>query len=589
MTKLASFIIVVLAILFPISAFTTTPHLTGILGVFIVGASAVKWGIKGGAFASLCTSIVLVIEFVLDSTHSLINLSTGILVYYMVGLLLGMVIDIIKKQKRELYREISERKKAEEELKKKCIEQELLLENIDTQIFYLIDAETYGKVNKAHAEFFGLSKEDIEYKSIYSVFKNKDEAAICIEGNKRVFEQKVKIKEEEHVTNFKGEKRIMYVNKTPKLDEKGNVEYVICTVEDITERKKTEEYIRFQAYHDSLTGVYNRSYFDEQIERIRNNMSAYLPCSIISIDLDGLKIVNDTFGHKAGDELLVEAAKLISMAVDSSNILSRTGGDEFCILLPRVNNEDALKKVSRMVELLDDYNKKNPKIPLSMSIGLATCENPSESIFEVYQKADDNMYRYKLAQSGSPKSKVIELLMAALSERDYIAYGHGTRLTKLSEILAEKMGLNEEEKRNLFLLCRLHDLGKLGIPDEILFKEGKLTDEEYEKMKEHTKIGFDIANRSKELAHIAHLILHHHERWDGKGYPHGLKGYEIPLECRILSVIDAYDSMTNDRAYHKGISKEKALNELIRCRGKQFDPEIVDRFVELMNREAMQQ
>jgi HD-GYP domain-containing protein (c-di-GMP phosphodiesterase class II) len=170
------------------------------------------------------------------------------------------------------------------------------------------------------------------------------------------------------------------------------------------------------------------------------------------------------------------------------------------------------------------------------------------------------------------------MLLTALSEKDYVSQGHVERLVKMAECMADELGLQEMEKRNLVLLTKVHDLGKIGIPDDILNKPGKLTNTEYDRMKQHVRIGFNIASRSKELANVARLILHHHEHWDGRGYPDGLKKDAIPLECRILGVLDAYDAMTNERPYHKGISKEEALTEINRCSGSQFDPVIAIKF-----------
>ncbi len=192
------------------------------------------------------------------------------------------------------------------------------------------------------------------------------------------------------------------------------------------------------------------------------------------------------------------------------------------------------------------------------------------------------MYERKLTQIGSPKSKVINILLAALSERDFIAQGHVERLSKMAGTMADRMNLADDERRNLILLAKVHDLGKVGVPDEIMFKPGKLSEDGYERMKEHAQIGYNIASRSKELFHIASLILHHHEFWDGRGYPFRLKREQIPLESRILSIMDAYDAITSSRPYHNKIGKEEAIAELKRCSGTQFDPRIVDEFAKLI-------
>ena len=235
--------------------------------------------------------------------------------------------------------------------------------------------------------------------------------------------------------------------------------------------------------------------------------------------------------------------------------------------------------------MTEDINRLNPIVPISMSIGAATTsddDNDNENIYNIYRRADDEMYRYKISQSGSEKSKVIDMLLTALSERDFVSQGHVERLAELCMLMSDALSLHDIQKRNLVLLSKVHDLGKIGIPDVILNKQGKLTTNEYEKMKQHVKIGYNIASRSKELVIIAPLILHHHEHWNGTGYPDSLKGGEIPLECRILGIIDAFDAMTNNRPYHKGISFHAALEEISRCAGEQFDPNLAKKFIEIV-------
>ena len=243
--------------------------------------------------------------------------------------------------------------------------------------------------------------------------------------------------------------------------------------------------------------------------------------------------------------------------------------------------------------MTETIKRLNPVVPISMSIGVATSdeevveadvENKDEDIYNIYRRADDDMYRYKISQVGSEKSKVIEMLLTALSERDFVSQGHVERLAELCLLMGDALNLHDTQKRNLVLLSKVHDLGKIGIPDEILNKPDKLTPKEYDKMKQHVKIGYNIANRSKELVVIAPLILHHHEHWNGNGYPDSLKGNGIPLECRILGIIDAFDAMTNDRPYHKGISAQEALEEINRCAGKQFDPDLAMKFIEIVSK-----
>jgi diguanylate cyclase (GGDEF)-like protein/PAS domain S-box-containing protein len=386
-----------------------------------------------------------------------------------------------------------------------------------------------------------------------------------------------------------GEKT-MLLNARRLYRKTNKTDMILLAIEDITERKKienalqkSEERFKYMSFHDKLTGLYSRVYFSEEMARLGKDLSRLVPLSIISIDIDGLKLINDTFGHEAGDELLISVAKIISMPFRKIDMIARIGGDEFCIILPRTEHQIALTKKAEITKLVDKHNQENPSFQMNMSIGVATSESvKEENIYDIYQRADKNMYEYKVIHPDSPKSGVVDMLLAALSERDFMAQGHSERLTDLAVMMADKMTLSDDERRNLILLAKVHDLGKVGIPDKILFKPRKLSEEEYEIMKEHVKIGNKMAVRSKELFYIADLILHHHEFWDGNGYPDGLKGEEIPLECGMFSIMDAYDAMISTRPYRDKISKKEAIRELRKYSGAQFDPRLVDEFVKLV-------
>jgi diguanylate cyclase (GGDEF)-like protein/PAS domain S-box-containing protein len=388
-------------------------------------------------------------------------------------------------------------------------------------------------------------------------------------------------------------RKIMLLNARKTYREANKTETILLAIEDITKRKKMEkalqeskEHFKYMSFHDELTGLYNRTFFMEEMERFGKDLDRSAPVSIVSIDIDGLKLINDTFGHEVGDEQLIKTANIISTPFRKVDIVARIGGDEFYIILPKTNHQAALAKKDALEKLVVAHNDKSSLIQMNMSIGVATSQNvEGENIYDIYRRADENMYGYKLIHTDSPKSNIINMLLKALSERDFIAEGHSERLSKRAKMISNRINISHDERRNLILLAKLHDLGKLGIPDKILFKPSKLSEEEYEKMKEHVQIGHNIASRSKELFYIADLILHHHEFWDGNGYSDGLKREQIPLECRIFSIMDAYDAMTNTRPYRKGISKKEAIEELRKYSGTQFEPRFVDEFVKLVKEE----
>ncbi|HBV96209.1 MAG TPA: hypothetical protein DEF36_04085 [Desulfotomaculum sp.] len=372
----------------------------------------------------------------------------------------------------------------------------------------------------------------------------------------------------------------IWVKASPLIDRQGNFVGAICSIRDITQRKEIEDRLKYLSLHDSLTGLYNRTYFEEEMRRLEGGNS--YPLSIILCDVDGLKLVNDSLGHSAGDTLLIAAADVSRRSFDPGVIVSRIGGDEFAILLPGINRAGVESCCAKMRENVNCYNDDNPDLPLSLSIGFSTAVDSSMGLGQVFKDADNNMYREKLHHSQSARSVIVSTLMKALEARDFITEGHGDRIQDLVEDMALVMGLSERKANELRLFAQFHDIGKVGIPDRILFKAGPLTEEEYNEMKRHCEIGFRIAQSAPDLASIADWVLKHHEWWNGNGYPLRLKGDEIPLECRILSIADAYDAMTSDRPYRKAIPKKEALAELERCSEVQFDPILVKVFIKLL-------
>jgi diguanylate cyclase (GGDEF)-like protein/PAS domain S-box-containing protein len=380
---------------------------------------------------------------------------------------------------------------------------------------------------------------------------------------------------------YNGRGAYLWVAVSPLYDDNGNRAGVIESIRDITDRKHMEKRLQYLSIYDPLTRIYNRTYFEEELRRLGAARSATV--SIVICDVDGLKMVNECLGHDAGDRLLARAAGIIKKAFPGGQVVARIDGDEFAVLLPHAGRAETERAVERIRTVLGQDNAEKPELPISMSMGFAVGADCSADLESIFREANNSMNREKLHNVRSARSAIVNTLMKALEERDYITEGHTDRLQELVVGLGEAAGLNQQRITELKLLARFHDIGKVGIPDRILFKKGCLTSEEFEEMKKHCAIGYRIARSAPDLIPIAGWILRHHEWWNGKGYPLGLKEGDIPLECRVLSITDAFDAMTSDRPYRKALGREEAAAELERCAGIQFDPRLVKMFLEVLN------
>lgn len=357
-------------------------------------------------------------------------------------------------------------------------------------------------------------------------------------------------------------------------------DHLYCVGRDVTNLIKKEEEIYFLSFHDKLTGLYNRAYFEEELKRLDNNRN--LPLAIIMGDVNGLKIINDVFGHLAGDKMLIAIGDILRTSCRKGDIIARWGGDEFIILLPNTAIENVKEIIQRIMT-----NCKNNELDLqyvNISLGYAIKESTDINIIDVLVEAENNMYKNKVIEGKIVREIIIASMIQFLFDGNYEIKYHIDRIRNYSRLMAKELNLSKKEECKLLQLADTHDIGKISLSKELLSSTGKLSESEWEEMKKHSETGYRIAKSIPELMEVSDLILYHHEHWDGKGYPHGLKGEEIPYLARIFSIIDVYDAITQDKPYRKAISNEEAKEYLISQKEKQFDPNIVDAFIKIISR-----
>lgn len=475
-------------------------------------------------------------------------------------------------------RDITQRKQMDEALRVSERKYRELVENANSIIMKMDQKGNITFFNEYAQNFFGFEESKIIGKNIVGTIVPETETSgrdlKKLMNNICSSPEKYQINENENVT--KGEERVFVSWTNKAIYDNEEFTGVLCVGNDITQRKRAEEKLAYLSLHDPLTGVNNRTYFEQKMKIIQT------PAGIIICDVDGLKLVNDTLGHDKGDQLLIAAAGVIKECFRGDDVVARIGGDEFAVLLS-VSDTSLIERIIRRIrEFVGKYNIKNPDVPLGISIGFATTGESTRNMNEIFKEADNNMYRDKLQQGKSARSFFAQALLKALHARKLVSDAESSRLQQMAEALGRAIGLTEQSISDLKLLAKFHDIGMVGIHDNILLKPERLTSEERKTMQRHCEIGHRIALSVPELTPIAGWILAHHEWWNGKGYPNSLEREEIPIECRIVAIAEAYDAMTHDRPYRKATTQKEAVEELKRCAGSQFDPPLVTRFIEVL-------
>lgn len=457
--------------------------------------------------------------------------------------------------------------------------------NTIPDLFFVKNTEgVFLACNKAFEKYTGKMEDEIIGKTDQDLV-SKEEADQFAKIDIEVMTNAQVVASEGIHINPDGSQVYLETLKAPYYDASGKIAGVLGVGRDITLRIKREEEIEYLSYHDILTGLYNRSFFQEECRRL--DTSRHLPLSVIVGDVNGLKLINDTLGHAEGDKLLQAIAEILKSCCRKCDIVSRTGGDEFAILLPKTDVDTVRAIAERISDVCDEHssNRTNDILYTNIALGRATKQLPEESLDKIIKEAEDYMYRRKLMEYKSMHSSILSSIKATMSEKNYATRAHADRMAKYSRKLGEELALPLRALDEIELVSTLHDIGKISLDVNILNKPGPLSEEEWREIRKHPEVGFRIANATPELRHLSEYILCHHERWDGKGYPQGLTGEDIPLVSRIIAITDAFDAMTQDRPYRKTLTEENAAAEILRNAGTQFDPNLTYIFIhKVLNR-----
>lgn len=481
-------------------------------------------------------------------------------------------------------RDITDRKRIQEEIFEEKEKLNIILQSIVDGVISLDDQLKINFINASAENITEFTKEELfgtNFNELIKIYYGNDLLDIRSFVNSiHKSETPVDIFNDAVLITKHGSKKRLSGKGSKIKDITGKIFGTVITIQDDTERLKNQEKLVYLSLHDSLTGLFNRAYFDSELER-QDNDKQY-PLSIIVGDVNGLKLSNDVFGHAEGDRLLITIARILKESCRYNHIVTRWGGDEFSVILPNTTKEEALLICKEIKEKCENSGL----IPIkpSIALGVATKINDMQNISKVLVDAEELMYKNKLLEGKKVREEMIGALLIILQKRSIETIEHCKRLQLLASRIRKDFDLTEKEGEYLSIFANLHDIGNISVPKNILTKIDTLLEDEWTEIKKHPEIGYRIAQSTVELVPIADFILSHHERWDGTGYPQGLKGEQIPKLARVLTLMDAYDTITNHRPYRKAKSHEEAIAEIKRCSGTQFDPVFADIFIQAMVR-----
>ena len=548
-----------------------------ILGCIAILIASIRWEFRGGVFAAtLCSVLILAGYFTAKMDNSnIIVISITILLYYLMGIGIGVVLGITRKQRLNLILSEERNKTLILDLANEKERLNVTLASIGDGVIATEKDGTINIINIVASELTGWESHDAIGNAFWDVFNiiNKNSGKSSADLFNEVIQKGNQIELESNtiLISKKGIEKIIADSASPVKDTAGNILGIIVVFRDNTQKALDEERILYLSYHDSLTGLYNRSFFDEELKRL--DTARQLPLSFIIGDVNGLKLVNDAFGHQEGDKYLKTIAWIIKESTRQEDIICRWGGDEFAIILPMTDEINAINIIERINKKCAD--SRQGIIPPSISLGCSTKNDSFQKTSDLLKDAEDKMYFYKMTEKRNLQGMTISFLKKEYLSRNYGAVEHLELLKKYFRELKKCLCLTDTEVEELELLSIYHDIGQISIPVSILNRAGPLNREEWRGIRKHPETGYHITASSEKLSYVSDYILTHHERWDGTGYPNKLKGLNIPRLSRIFFIVDSFVVITCPRPYKPKLSMEDAVDEIRSNTGTQFDPELV--------------
>lgn len=382
-----------------------------------------------------------------------------------------------------------------------------------------------------------------------------------------------------------GERYHLEDNVSPILDDAGQVDGVVLVFRDVTGKKKRQKEIEYISSHDCLTGLYNRCFFEEKMRHM--NTEEHLPVSILMGDVNSLKLTNDIFGHASGDMLLKKASEAMQKVKRDGDIIARWGGDEFVLLMPKTDEKEAGRIAEKIKNELS--TQQIHSVRCSISIGYAAKTESDGDVVEVLRNAEMKMYNAKSVERNDTQNLELKMMLDALFAKSDWEKQHAVRVRDMCGRLGKVMKLSKSNISKLKSAAYLHDIGKAVVGSDVLQNDGTFNAVEISDVKLHPAVGYRILSYFDTTVELAGIVLAHHERWDGSGYPKGLRKEEAPLKARIITVIEAYDRMMNTIDDSRAKSHSEALEEIQRCAGTQFDPYIAKIFINMFQEHESQE